>query len=158
MERSIQKLVCVSQDMPEPTVGLANVRRFILKKSGKMFPRAHLKLRHTKSAKHFFNILEQLRPSLGGSAGWCSASSQTQGAYFCGQRFNLYVVGRRRCKKSSLAVGQNVVLNSRNIHGERQYILLTKEGKGSSIYFDRQPRRQRIYVDFDPSRHMMSKM
>ena len=65
--RSAQKLGCVSQDveLPEPTVELANVRRSILKKSGKRSPRAHLELKYTKTAEQFIKLREQVGPSLG---------------------------------------------------------------------------------------------
>ena len=51
--RSNPKLGCVSQDvkLPEQTVGFTDVRRSILKDSGKSSPRAHHDLKCTTTAK-----------------------------------------------------------------------------------------------------------
>ena len=64
--RSNQKLGCISQDveLPRQTVGPANVRRSIPKKSGKRSPKVHLELKYTKTAERFIDIREQLGPSL----------------------------------------------------------------------------------------------
>ena len=64
---SNQKLGCVSQDgsLPEPTVGLTDVRRSTLKKNGKWSPRTHLELKFSKTADRFINIREQMWTSLG---------------------------------------------------------------------------------------------
>ena len=114
--RSIQKFGCVSlvaESLPEPKVGLAKVRRFILK-SGKRSPRAQNKIH--KNCRTVLKFREQLRPSLGG----IQVVGHSNAPTFC----------RKRCKKISLAVGHQVVHNSRNIPGERRYILFIKKWKG----------------------------
>ena len=55
--------------MQEQTVGFKNARRSILKKSGTKSPRVHLELKNTKTTEGFFNIREQLGPSLGVAQG-----------------------------------------------------------------------------------------
>ena len=62
---SNQKSGCASQnvELPEQTVGLTNENRSILKETGKRSPRAHLKLKYTKTADRFFKLREQLGPS-----------------------------------------------------------------------------------------------
>ena len=60
------------------TVGLADVRRFILKKNGKTSPRTHVELKYTKTAEIFINIREQLGPSLGEIQGLTQTASQSQ--------------------------------------------------------------------------------
>ena len=55
--------------------------------------------------------------------------------------------------ESSLQMGQTVELNSRNLPGERSYVLLTKDGVEKSICLDRQHR-----LDSGASIHKMSQM
>ena len=52
---SHQKMGCVSQDieLPEPTVGLSTENLSILKKNGKISPRAHLELKFSKKEEIF---------------------------------------------------------------------------------------------------------
>ena len=100
--RRNQKLGCVSQDveLPEQAVGPTNVRRSLLKKSGKRFSRAHLELKYTKTANIFIKSLEQLGPSLGIIQG---GPKRHRNPSACGQRFKQPVVGiplRRKEKRS----------------------------------------------------------
>ena len=60
----------------------------------------------------------------------------------------------RWCKKSSLAMGQKVVQNSRNVLGERSHILRTKVGMGSGISINRQSGREREFMVDSGSMHM----
>ena len=56
--RSNRTLGCVSLDveLPDRTVGPMNVRRSILKKSGKRSPRAHLEFKYTKTEETFIKL------------------------------------------------------------------------------------------------------
>ena len=123
---------CVSRDvesLPDAAVGPTNVIRSILKKNGKRCPKAHLSLRFTRTAEHFINIREQLGPSPGVIQGGAPHHRSPNAPTFA-NRDPIFAVGRRRCKKSSLSVGQKVVQNSLNVPGERRNILLTKKWTG----------------------------
>ena len=56
--------------------------------------------------------------------------------------------GQKMMQEKQLVNGQKVSQNSRNLPGERSYILLTKDGVESSICLDCQSRRNRLCCGF----------
>ena len=134
-------------ELPQHTVGPADVRRFILKKNGKTSPRTHVGLKYTKTAEIFINIREQLGPSLGEIQGGQTASQS--------QRIENRVPNNTPCgpddARSSLAMGQEIVQKSWNALGERRFFLQTKVRIGSGINLNRQSRRYRINLLLIPA-------
>ena len=107
---------------------VTNVRFFI---HGKRSPRAHLELH-----QHSGTI---------GTISGSNASSQPQRPNVFGHGSKQHVVGRRWYEKGSLAVGQKVVQNSRNVLGVASVSTVN-------------PDEREFIVDSGGSMHMMSNM
>ena len=99
----IKNWVCVSQDfdLPKPKVVLTREIRPILKNNVGIPPIVHLELQYATTAERFIKIREHLGPSLGVIQG-----GQKHHRNARERRSKQHAMGKRRCKKSRLALGQ----------------------------------------------------
>ena len=132
------------------TVGPTNVRRSILKKSGKRSPRVHLELKHKKTAERFINIREQLGPISGNYPGWGALSPLKPNApTFAGRDPNNTLWAEEMVHEKQLGSGPKQLYRIRGTYLENEATFFSpKDGVGSSSCLERQSRRKRIYCGF----------
>ena len=153
-----ETVLCIPGRRIARTIG--NVRRSILKKSGKGPRRAHLELNYTKTAEGFINIREQQGPSLGVIQGGRLLHHRSANApAFADRDPNYTLWAEDDARKAAWQRAKTVVQNSRNIPGERSFSLLTKDGMCEvAAVSNVNPDEREFIVDACASMHMMSTM
>ena len=127
------------------TLGLTNVRRSLPEEERQYISEStFLTSKDTRTADRFINIREELGSTLGAFQGVPKIIA-TQTRQRLWTEVQTTRCGQKMVQEQQLGNGQTIVPNSRNIPGKRSCILQAKNGMRSSIYLDRQPRRNRIY-------------
>ena len=128
-------------------LGPTNVRGAILKKNGKISPKAHLQLYYTKTAELFINIPEQFRPSLGIIQGGSKHHRNPNAPAFADRdpHSTLWAEDDERTAAWQMSK-KNCTKFAHDVPEELSCILHIKVGMHNSINLNRQSRRQREVV------------